>query len=327
MLAEHRVPIIAFVWRPEEIIPSVIQMAQRTGSRAIFDFSMKGVEGLLSFLRKADPARHVRDIKISIPTLMDPSLGRLLKETGAHDIWVECHPQFFRGDPSIFLQRLRELSEDHCCFPIIGNLDLLSGILKDSSRIGRIVLKGCEASGFVSGETTLALYSVVKEMLRIPLKPPDILIWGGISTPEAAAAFLSTGAAGIVFESVHWLTDLLAIDGVQRRRLSNLRLDSTDLVGLDVQVPCRLFNKGNSLAFKEIKMFEDSLCGAEITEESRRSFVSQVHARALHPLESHFTQSEVIPLSVAAAFARSFVGRFGTGTEEAVKAFMEEIRA
>ena len=118
IVAEHRVPIIAFVWRPEEIIPSVIQMAQRTGSRAIFDFSMMGVEGLRSFLRKDDPAGHVRDIKISVPTLMDPSLGRLLKETGVHDIWVECHPQFFQRDPSTFLQRLRELSENHRCFPI-----------------------------------------------------------------------------------------------------------------------------------------------------------------------------------------------------------------
>jgi NAD(P)H-dependent flavin oxidoreductase YrpB (nitropropane dioxygenase family) len=329
IVAEHWVPIIAFVWRPEEIIPSVIQMAHRTGSRAIFDFSMMGMEGLRSFLRKADPAGHVRDIKVSVPTLMDPSLGRLLKDAGAHDIhdiWVECHPQFFQGDPFIFLQRLRELSEDHCCFPIIGNLDLLAAILKDSSGIGRIVLKGCEASGFVSGETTPALYSVVKEMLRTPSKPLDILIWGGVSTPEAAAAFLSTGATGIVFESLHWLTDLVSIDDVQRQRLSKLRLDSTDLVGLDLQVPCRLFNKGNSLAFMEIKTFEDSLCGAEITEESRRSFVSQVHARALHPLESHFSKDEVIPLGVETAFARSFVERFGAGTEEAVKAFMAEIR-
>jgi hypothetical protein len=153
-VAEHRVSIIGFVWRPEEITPSVIQMAQRTGSRAVFDFSMMGVDGLRSFLRKADPAGHVRDIKISVPAFFDPSLGRLLKETGVHDIWVECHPQFFQGDPSIFLQRLRELSEDHRCFPIIGNMDLLAAILKDSSGIGRIVLKGCEASGFVSGETT-----------------------------------------------------------------------------------------------------------------------------------------------------------------------------
>src|SRR4030043_1698690 len=326
IVAEHRVPIIAFVWRPEEIIPSVIQMAQRTGGRAIFDFSMMGVEGLRSFLRKADPAGHVRDIKISVPALMDPSLGQLLKETGVHDIWVECSPQFFQGGPSILLQRLRELSEDYCCFPIIGNLDLLAAVLKDSSGIGGIVVKGCEASGFVSGETTLALYSVAKEMLRTRSKPLDILIWGGVSTPEAAVAFLSTGATGIVFESVHWLTDLVAVDNVQRQRLSKLRLDSTNLVGLDLQVPCRLFNKGNSLAFMEIKTFEDSLCGAEITEESRRSFVNQVHARALHPLESHFSKDEVMPLGVEAAFARSFVERFGAKTEEAVKAFMAEIR-
>ncbi|MFZ0447746.1 MAG: SDR family oxidoreductase [Desulfatiglandaceae bacterium] len=325
-MAEHRVSIIGFVWRPEEITPSVIQMAQRTGSRVVFDFSMMGVDGLRSFLRKTDPAGHVRDIKISVPTLMDPSLGRLLKETGVHDIWIECRPQFFQGDSSLFLQRLRKLSENYRCFPIIGDLDLLAAILKDSSCIGRIVLKGCEASGFVSGETTLALFSMVKEMLRTPSKPFDILIWGGVSTPEAAAAFLSTGATGIVFESVHWLTDLIAIDDRQRRRLSKLRLDSTDLVGLDLQVPCRLFNKGNSLAFKGIKTFERSLCGGEITEENRCLFISQVHARALHPLESHFGQKEVIPLGVEAAFARSFLERFGAGTEEAVKAFMDEIR-
>jgi malonyl CoA-acyl carrier protein transacylase len=323
---EYRVSIIGFVWRPEEITPAVIQMSQRTGSRAVFDFSMIGVEGLHSFLRKADPAGHVRDIKISVPTFFDPSLGQLLKETGVHDIWVECHPQFFQGDPSVFLQRLRELSENHRCFPIIGDMDLIAAILKDGSGIGRIVLKGCEASGFVSSETTLALYSVVKKMLRTPSKPLDILIWGGVYTPEAAAALLSTGATGIVFESVHWLTNLVTIDNVQRQGLSNLRLDSTDLVGLDLQVPCRLFNKGNSLAFKEIKTLEDSLYGARLKEESRHSFVSQLHAKALHPLESHFGQDEVIPLGVEAAFAASFVERFGTGTEEAVVAFIDEIR-
>ena len=304
----------------------MIQMAQRTGSRAVFDFSMMGLDGLRSFLRKADTAGHIRDIKISVPTFFDPSLGQLLKETGVQDIWVECHPQFFQGDPSIFIQRLRELSETRRCFPITGDMDLLAAIVKDSSAIGRIVLKGCEASGFVSGETTTALYSMVKEMLPTPSKPLDILIWGSVSTPEAAAAFLSTGATGIVFESVHWLTDMVAIDDVQRQRISNIRLDSTDLVGLNLLVPCRLFNKGNSLAFKEIKTFEDSLYEAKIKEESRRSFASQVHARALHPLESHFGQDEVIPLGVEAAFAASFVERYGAGTEEAMKAFMDEIR-
>jgi len=325
-VAEHQGAIIGFVWRPEEITPAVIQMTQRTGSRAVFDFSMMGVDGLRSFLRKADTSGHVRDIKISVPAFFDISLGQLLKETGVQNIWVECHPPFSQGDPSIFLQRLRELSTDHRCFPITGDMDLLSAIIKDGSGIGRIVLKGCEASGFVSGETTTALYSMVKEMLPGSSKPLDIIVWGGVSTPEAAAAFLSTGATGIVFESVHWLTDMVAIDDVQRQRISNIRLDSTDLVGLDLLVPCRLFNKGNSRAFKEIKTFEDSLYGAEIKEESRRSFVSRLHARAIHPLESHFGQNEVISLGVEAAFAASFVERFGAGTEEAMKTFMAEIR-
>jgi len=44
------------------------------------------------------------------------------------------------------------------------------------------------------------------------------------------------------------------------------------------------------------------------------------------PLESHLNQDEIIPLAVETAFARSFVERFGAETEEAVKAFMGEIR-
>jgi len=325
-VVEQRAPLIAFVWRPKEIIPAVTQMTHRTGSRAIFDVSTLGVEALRPFLRQADPASQVRDIKISASTLLDPSLEPWLQETGVQDIWVECHPQSFPGDPAAVLERLRQLSENHRYFPIIGDLNFLAAFLRDNRGIGRIVLKGCEASGFVSAETTLALYAAVKEMRPTASPSPDILIWGGVATPEAAAAFLATGAAGIVFESLHWLTDLVAIDDGQRQRLVKLRLDSTDLAGLDLGVPCRLFNKGNSLAFREIKAFESSQCGAEITEESRRAFVSQVQARALHPLASRFSPDEVIPLGVEATFAASFVERFGAETEGAVQAFMDEIR-
>ncbi|MHB8789774.1 MAG: SDR family NAD(P)-dependent oxidoreductase [Desulfobulbaceae bacterium] len=299
-------------------------MAQRTGSRAIFDVSLLGADALRSALRKAAPAAQVRDIKISAPALLDPSLAQLLQETGVQNLWVECHPHFFRGDFSVFLQRLRGLAEDYNFFPIIGDLDLLAALLTDSPDIGRVVLKGCEASGFVSGETTLALYSAVKEMLHNLSQSMEIFIWGSVATPEAAAAFLVTGASGIVFESVHWLTDLVGVDDRQQRQLANLRLDSTDLVGLDLQVPCRLFNKGNSVAFKELKQFESSLCGAEISGESRRSFADRVNAGIIHPLASHFTPGETIPLGVETAFATSFVKRFGTRTEEAVNGFLDE---
>ncbi len=325
-MSEQRIPIIAFVWRPEERIAAVVQMAHRTGSRAIFDFSLMEVAPLFTALRKAAAAGPVRDIKISAFALMDSSLPQLLQETGVENIWVECHPMFFLDDYYASLKRLRKLSKTCRCFPIIGDLDLLIALLPDSRGIGRIVLKGCEASGFVSGETTLALYAAVKEMMPKLSHSVDIVIWGGISTPEAAAAFLVSGAQGIVFESVHWLTDLVAVDDDQRQRIANLRLDSTDLVGLDVQVPCRLFNKGNSIACKAIKHYESSLCEAEITEQHRRSFADRVSAGALQPLASHFTPEDIIALGMETSFAATFADRFGTGTEEAVTSFMDEIR-
>ncbi len=324
--AEEQNPIIAFVWRPEELSRPVTQMAQRTGSRAIFDCSLLAEEALLSFLQQAGPTGPVSDIKISASALMNPDVEPHLRASEVRNLWVECPSSSPSGDPAALFQRLRTLSENYNCFPIIGDVSLLAALAKDSAGLGRLVLKGCEAAGFVSGETTLVLYSMAREMLRASATPLDIMIWGGLWTPEAAAAFLSTGAAGLVFESVHWLTDLVAIDDHQRRQLARLRVDSTVLVGLDLRVPCRLFNRGNSLAFKEIRALEDVLCVAEITDESRRSFVRQVQDRALPPLASHFTPGEVIPLGVEAAFAAAFAERFGTATETAVTAFMAEIR-
>jgi malonyl CoA-acyl carrier protein transacylase len=323
--AEPRLASISFVWRPQEISLSVLQMAQRTGSRAIFDLSALGVAGLGSFLEGADPAGLVRDIKVSLSTFFDPSLGPLLQRTGVRNLWVQCHPLMSQEDTSRLLRRLRELSVDHHCYPITGDKNLLAAMVKDTSGIGRVVLKGCEAAGFVSGETTTTLYATLKEMLSAGTKPLQIVIWGGVATPEAAAAFLSTGAAGVVFESLHWLTDLVDIDETQRQRIGKLRLDATELVGVNLQVPCRLFNKGNSLAFKEIKAFENSLYGGPSQEESRGRLVSRLLSSAVSALESSLGQDEVIVLGVEASFAASFAERFGTATEGAVQAFMKEI--
>jgi len=324
-MSARRTASISFVWRPQEITQPVLQMARRTGSRAIFDFSALGVQGLEAFLQAADPAGLVRDIKVSLATFFDPSLGQLLERTGVRNIWVQCHPLLSQQDTPLLLHRLRELSSNHQCYPVTGDRNLLAAMVKETSGIGRVVLKGCEASGFVSGETTTTLYATLKEMLSTVGKPLEIIIWGGIATPEAAAAFLSTGAAGVVFESLHWLTDLVDIDETQRRRIGKLRLDATELVGVNLQVPCRLFNKGNSQAFNEIKAFENSLYDSPVDEESRGRLASRVRSRALPALESRFGRDEVIALGVEASFAASFAERFGTATEAAVQSFMIEI--
>jgi len=158
------------------------------------------------------------------------------------------------------------------------------------------------------------------------LESLDILIWGGVATPEAASAFLATGAAGIVFESVHWLTDLVAIDDEHRQRLSSLRLDSTDLVGLDLQVPCRLFQQRQLSGLQGDQGVRELAVRRRDHGGKPPCLRKPDTGQGPPPLASHFSQDEVIPLGVEATFAASFVERFGVGTEEAVQAFMDEIR-
>ncbi len=197
--------------------------------------------------------------------------------------------------------------------------------MNDHPLIRNIALKGSEAAGFVSTETAFTLYSAVREMTRDSDESPSIFLWGGIAVPEAASAFLAAGAAGIVFESVHWLTDLVSMEDDTRKKIANLRPDHTDLIGLSLEVPCRFFNKGNSKAVKELKDFAGSLCGAEIGEEQRRFFSEQIQKNSVHPLTCKFARDELVPIGVEAAFANSFVRRFGQGTEEALNNFLVAI--
>jgi NAD(P)H-dependent flavin oxidoreductase YrpB (nitropropane dioxygenase family) len=121
-----------------------------------------------------------------------------------------------------------------------------------------VALKGNEAAGFVSGDTIGVLYSTAKEMLRESGRELDLVIWGGVATPEAAAAFLATGATGIVFESLHWQTDLVEINDRARKQIAKLRPEHTTIVGGTLGVFCRLFDKGNSPAVKELEGYARS---------------------------------------------------------------------
>jgi len=87
----------------------------------------------------------------------------MLQETGVQDIWVECHPQFSAGDPATVLKRLR-----NCRKPTVASYH--RGLKSPGRGFCRIVWNRAHrperlrASGFVSAETTLALYAAVKEM-------------------------------------------------------------------------------------------------------------------------------------------------------------------
>jgi malonyl CoA-acyl carrier protein transacylase len=327
MTPDHLRPIIAFVWSPKEITSSIVETARSTKTQAIFDLSAVQPESAGTALLQADASGDAVDLKISATSLMDPGLEEFLNDMGIRRLWVELHPVLLEDDVDGVLQRIVELSGDFDVFPVVGSADLVSRILDEHPDISNIALKGNEASGFTSTETTLTLYGAVRTMIRDRGEQPNLMIWGGVATPEAAAALLSAGAQGIAFESVHWLTDLGCASDDLRRRISNLRPDHTDLTGLNLEVPCRLFNKGNSKAVRQLKEFAGSLCGAEIRDEQRRFFARKIIDEAHPPLESEFGREELIPLGVEATFAASFVRRFGSDTAEAISRFVDAIDA
>ncbi|MEJ2719224.1 MAG: nitronate monooxygenase, partial [Deltaproteobacteria bacterium] len=325
MSTDHETRAIALLWRPREITSAVVEAARRTRTRALFDLSGTEPESAAMALLQADAGGDAVDLKISPSALMNPSLEGLLAEMGINRVWIELHSQLLDGDEAPYLERIESLSRTLNCFPILTDTGLIARVLEKYPGIRQIALKGCEASGFVSTETTLTLFGMLKAANRERSEAVDLTIWGGVATPEAAAAFISAGAKGMVFESVHWLTDLVSIDDRQRQKISKLRPEHTDLTGLNLEVPCRLFNRGNSLAVKQLKEFAGSLCGAEIRDEQRRFFAQKIVDTAVPPLEARFDRDEILPLGVEASFAESFVRRYGSVTDEAIEGFVQDI--
>jgi len=325
MTVDIHTPIIAFLWRPRDITSSVVDMSRRTGTRAIFDLSTTNLDSAGRALLQADASVDSVELKISASQLMDPGLEDFLRETALENIWMEFHTMLPGPGPDLLLSRIQDLSNRITVIPIVSEVPLIFRILETCREIRGIALKGNEASGFVGTETTFTLYGSTRARVSNQADAPGFFVWGGIATPEAAAAFVSAGARGIVFESLHWLTDLTTIDGAQRRRIAKLRPDHTDLVGSNIGVPCRLFNKGNSLAVKELKNFAGSICGAEITDEQRRFFAQRIQKEAVDALDSQFGREDMVPLGVEAAFADAFVKRFGMRTDEAFQGFMSAV--
>ena len=251
----------AFVWGPRNVSHKVVDLARLTSSRAIFDLSA------MQFAQMATPLRVVgaTAAKISAHDFMEPEIEVFLEESGVKTLWVEYHPDLFPGTPDAFLERLDHLSARCACLPVISDLDLLHRLIQHPGPVRTVALKGNEAAGFVSGDTIGVLYSTAQKMLRESGREVDVVIWGGVATPEAAAAFLTTGAKGIVFESLHWQTDLVEIDDRLRKQIAKLRPEHTSLVGGTLGVFCRLFDKGNFPAVKELERYARSLSDGPMT--------------------------------------------------------------
>ena len=244
---EH--PIIATVWQLEEFSPAVARMARNTGTISLVEISALTLAAAAPGLQQAGVQGEGIHLKVSPEALRDRALPELLTSLDIKGLWVEFHPLLLDEDPRLALKRLRDLSGIEV-FPIFSDISLMLEVLNQDPDLPYLVLKGSEAAGWVSSESTFSLYAIFRDRLRQQESGPGLIIWGSVATPEAAAAFLTTGARGLVLESLHWLTDLAGLGEAATRGIEKLRPDHTQLVGLNLKAPYRLFNKGNSQAIK-----------------------------------------------------------------------------
>jgi acyl transferase domain-containing protein/NAD(P)H-dependent flavin oxidoreductase YrpB (nitropropane dioxygenase family)/NAD(P)-dependent dehydrogenase (short-subunit alcohol dehydrogenase family)/acyl carrier protein len=310
-------PFLALVWQPQDINSTVVEVSHKTATAAIFDLSRHNHLEWTAALKSAG-AEHV---KVSSAAFLDPELDDFLNRTGIGTLWVEIHPSLFPGDTDVFLRRSRELAGRCRVAAISGDLAFLQHLAKTDAPPEIIALKGSEAAGLVSPETLGILFATLEQ----EAPPSRLVIWGGVGTPEAAAAFFAAGALGVVMESVHWLTDLVTADPDLKARLAKVTLEHTTLVGGPLGVPCRLYDKGNSLAVRELRALANKLLGEDDQEAARRQFAAKVMEQGISALESTLGRQELIFLGPEAAFAHTFAKRFGPSTQKALRGFAAEV--
>jgi acyl transferase domain-containing protein/NAD(P)H-dependent flavin oxidoreductase YrpB (nitropropane dioxygenase family)/NAD(P)-dependent dehydrogenase (short-subunit alcohol dehydrogenase family)/acyl carrier protein len=321
-MAEDRArPMIAFVWQAHEIGREMVDIGRSTSTAMIFDITFTKPQRVAVALKAA----CARDVKVPGRFILDPAFEDFLDRSGIETLWVECPPFFCSGEEDLFFNRLLEIISRINCIPVSGNLSVLTRLVGSDLRPRALALKGSEASGFGSSETTGILFSLLRGRIDSAGGGPDLILWGGIATPEAAAAFLTTGARGIVFESLHWQTDLVAGGDDLRRRVARLRPEWTAVVGANLGVPCRFFDKGNSRAVKDLRRFAAALDDGTRTDQARSAFVRRVTEQATPALESNLEQQDLVPLGPEAAFAEAFADRFGRSTAQAIEGFISEV--
>ena len=318
-------PSIAFLFFPEHISSSVVWAAKRTKTKAIFDLAGIDLATARERLLQAGTSSDAVELKLSADFLFSPTAPDILKETNVTTVWVELHGTLVHQETRALLKKISELSDEFTIIPIVGSVPVVREIIENHPEVRFIALKGNEASGFVGTETIFTLYAAVRQILRDLDEGPGLCIWGSVALPEAAAAFFATGSRRIVFESVHWLTDLFSASEDFKKKAGCLRPDHTELVGLSLGVPCRLFNKGNSRAVKKLKESAALLCGSEITEERRTEFRENIQSQLVPPHLGSFGLNELFPVGIEASFASSFTERYGSGTETAIARFIKEI--
>ncbi len=309
---------LTFVWHPEHVQNSLNLLGKKTNTGVIIDLTASPHAD--DFIKNHKISDY--GIKLTFHQYSSNSIQALLKDHPPKCLWIDIFPDILSVNPESILDQLH--CETTCQINLVtGDLDLIYKFFKDRIKDINLVLKGNEASGYTGAETTLTLFSYTESLSKEFSFPPQISIWGGVCTPEAASTFLLSGAKTIVFEQLHCLTDDFShcMSKKLLQRLQTFQLEHTRLLPLSPKTLFRFYDKGNSLAVKELDAFID----ASHDKSDQISVVTdRIHSSAVSLHRSNLDREELIGLGVETAFTTHFFKRFGNSALSAINRFSDE---
>ncbi len=244
------------------------------------------------------------------PALLDAAAFCAAPQAVDQPVFVEYHPAIDGIGLDQFRQALATQTPECPIVLVTGDLDCALALGSAPSRLAAVALKPCEAAGLGSTESAGVLFDNARTTLAHTGLP--LMLWGGVATPEAAAAFLATGAAGIVVEQAHWLTSNISIAAPLREKLSALKPEASSLVPAAPGLQWRFFDKGNSRAVRRLRELSGAAAIAMSAAEAK-------------PLEQcALNADELAPIGTDAPFASGFAQRFGQDTIPALGRFTAE---
>ena len=310
MLRQFSPNTLTFVWHPTDQLDLIYSMKAETGFGAIVDLSLQ--DSIDEFLSSSDLSGY--EVKITWKQFKHASTLHQLKTKNIKNIWLECFPEIHNVAPEIVIEELSHHFGDF--YLVTGDIDLIAAYFRVCPRNVHLALKGTEASGFSGTETLFSLFSYVEQYAENCKKVPKISVWGGISTPEGAAALLKSGAHRLVFEYIHILTDFSACseNSHLNKKISTIRIDHTALLPIAESCSFRMYDKGNSQVSSLIK-----------TPPANCSVVDQISDRLVPLRISGLEKDQLIPIGPEAAYASSFCDTYGLKSKGAIKKFAAAI--
>ncbi|MBI4859594.1 MAG: SDR family NAD(P)-dependent oxidoreductase [Candidatus Riflebacteria bacterium] len=314
---------LTFLWPGSRATEEIVALARTTGTGALFDLT----GATPATAGPAVAAAGAGSVLVSFDQAADPAWADGLAATSLRHVFVQCPPALTPRLRELLVKRFAPTRSGPVLVPVTGDHELIRLLIDGSEPPRYLALKGNEAAGFGGADPTSVLFTAASRALEGRSRRPELLVWGGVALSEAVAAFLVTGARAVVFESVHWLTDLVAPSDAAQHILASLRPDCTRTVGGCLGLSCRVFDRGNSPAVRDLEKAARELASGEVGPAARQAFVDRVGATARPALSGDPGRQHAALLGTEALFATGFAERFGRSTRDALLAFSAAVRS